>query len=742
MPGLCRVPGQSRKPGSPLRRNSVRRLTIWLATVAAGCGVLAIGPNWPVRAADRPGTASTTSAARDRAEQAPRTLASGTSGAVAELPAKLRYPVALATATDRLYAGCSRSGTVSVVDTRRNQVLGEVEVGQRLADLVILPDQRHLLAVDEAAHQVILLQRNDMPTVHSASSPEPLLQPAPLLQVVQRLRIPGSPVRVILCGNGRMAAVASLWARRLTLLRLNTGQPVTTQSATDSGPVSRTAVSPVLSVDSVIDLPFAPRMMTLANRPPVEAMRPGEDPATVRRQRKPPKSPGYTAAADSPVGGYGLEASDRADGTAGDSSAAAPAAAVGSSVARSRWLIAADAFGGRLAVIDLSQRAIARELTIHAGNIRGMCVSRDGNQLLLTHSMLNSQQSTTHDGVFWGNVLSNVLRSMPLARLFQHPHSPSDVNDTMPLGHPSSGTGDPGEVLVTAAGQTVITLSGVGEVSVQPTSTEPFTRRQVGRRPTALAASSDGRHVYVANTHGDSITVLVAPRMKPVATITLGRQPELEAFDRGERLFYDARLSLDGWFSCHSCHTDGHTISQLNDNFSDGAFGSSKRVLSLGGVGQSGPWAWNGEVDQLNTQISKSVQVTMQGFEPDAEDVADLGVYLRSIEPPPALDVARGTVDQQVAGRGQALFRSLGCVNCHVPPLYTTRGVFDVGLEDEAGHREFNPPSLRGVSQRDALFHDGRAANLSEAIRQVRHQLPRKLTAGEERALLAFLRSL
>ena len=90
----------------------------------------------------------------------------------------------------------------------------------------------------------------------------------------------------------------------------------------------------------------------------------------------------------------------------------------------------------------------------------------------------------------------------------------------------------------------------------------------------------------------------------------------------------------------------------------------------------------------------------------------------------------------------QGLFRSLGCVNCHVPPLYTTRGVFDVGLEDEAGHREFNPPSLRGVSQRDALFHDGRAANLSEAIRQVRHQLPRKLTAGEERALLAFLRSL
>ena len=59
-----------------------------------------------------------------------------------------------------------------------------------------------------------------------------------------------------------------------------------------------------------------------------------------------------------------------------------------------------------------------------------------------------------------------------------------------------------------------------------------------------------------------------------------------------------AKLAHDGWFSCHSCHTDGHTNSRLNDSLGDGSFGAPKRVLSLLGVNDTAPWAWNGGIQQ------------------------------------------------------------------------------------------------------------------------------------------------
>src|SRR5262245_17127001 len=94
------------------------------------------------------------------------------------------------------------------------------------------------------------------------------------------------------------------------------------------------------------------------------------------------------------------------------------------------------------------------------------------------------------------------------------------------------------------------------------------------------------------------------------------KSPRLSLAQRGELLFYDARLSHDGWMSCHSCHTDGHSNDQMNDNFSDRSFGSPKRVLSLLGVKDTLPLAWSGQVKTLEEQIQNSVTSTMQREDP------------------------------------------------------------------------------------------------------------------------------
>jgi cytochrome c peroxidase len=225
--------------------------------------------------------------------------------------------------------------------------------------------------------------------------------------------------------------------------------------------------------------------------------------------------------------------------------------------------------------------------------------------------------------------------------------------------------------------------------------------------------------------------------------IQLGASPpDLRPEERGEVLFYDARLSLDGWFSCHSCHTDGHSNGRLNDNLSDGSLGTPKRVLSLLGTKDTEPWAWNGKMPDLESQIRQSVKSTMQGRAPTAEQVRDLTAFLKTLSPPPALAKARNSMDPKARKRGEQVFERQKCATCHAPPFYTSTATYDVGLRDEAGASHFNPPSLRGLSQAGPYFHDNRANTLEEVFARYRHRLADQLSAEEISDLLHFLNSL
>ena len=126
------------------------------------------------------------------------------------------------------------------------------------------------------------------------------------------------------------------------------------------------------------------------------------------------------------------------------------------------------------------------------------------------------------------------------------------------------------------------------------------------------------------------------------------------------------------------------------------------------------------------------------------EESLDLAVYLQSLapapplQPPPANDASDPSWLQ-----GKTLFHSLKCAECHVPSVaFTTYKVLKVNMSDEHGHQMFNPPSLRGVSQRSALFHDARAESLEAAFRDHQHQLDQELSPRDLTALVRYLRSL
>jgi YVTN family beta-propeller protein len=404
-------------------------------------------------------------------------------------------------------------------------------------------------------------------------------------------------------------------------------------------------------------------------------------------------------------------------------------------------LVVADAFGGKVAVVAPDRGAVEAVHALPAHNIRGLAVSPDGASVVLAHQSLRRLARATYEDVHWGSLVNNHLRVLRVDALLGGGTTADILRSgrLIDLGSPGSAAGDPAGIAFGRAGGFgfAVAVAGTDEVFLGPGPTSHLRRVEAGRRPSAVAFSPDGKTLVAADALDDALTVIDAAAGIWLRTVSLGPRPEPTAADRGERLFYSAKLAHDGWMSCHSCHTDGQSNGLLADTLGDGSYGAPKRVPSLLGVGTTGPWAWNGSVERLEDQVRKSVELTMYGSPPSADQVADLTAFLRSLPPP-----RPGEAPAEAVARGRAVFESRGCVKCHAPPDYTTPARYDVGLADESGDRRFNPPSLRGVGRREPLFHDGRAATLDDVFR--RHQHPRDLAlpAGEVDDLIAFLKTL
>jgi YVTN family beta-propeller protein len=557
----------------------------------------------------------------------------------------LRRPVALALTDEGkwLFVANRSSGTITTIDSAKYQSVAEVAVGQRLADLTPTPDARHLLTVDEANDELILLRRQ-----------------GPSLEIAHRLKVSPAPVSVRVAPDGSRAFVASLWSRKLTFVEL----------AAKTG--GRSESSP--RVVKTVPLAFAPRQQLLVR-----------------------------------------------DGTK---------------------LIVADSFGGSLAVVDTGTGAVESVRSLPGHNIRGLALSRDGQRVLVAHQVLSSLATSSLDDIHWGNLLTNNVRFLALDTILNPGDDLLRGSYLEYLGGPGRGAADPADVAVGPDGTLVVALGGVGEVAIRWKMDTTWQRGPVGQRPTALLLQPGDLQVYVANTFSDSVSVVRLLDGKVIAEIPLGPKPGLTRSQRGEQLFYSGRLSLDGWLSCHSCHSDGHSNGLLNDNLTDGSYGTPKRVLSLLGVESTIPWAWDGSMPDLESQIRMSVRSTMQGKGISEEEVQDLAAYLRTLKPAPGLGRFAESVDKTGIERGRKVFQTQACDHCHTPPNYTSRQTYDVGTGVAGDTRAFNPPSLRGVSQGNRYFHDNRAANLEEIFTRHRHQLKTELTKQELADLLTFLRSL
>lgn len=276
-----------------------------------------------------------------------------------------------------------------------------------------------------------------------------------------------------------------------------------------------------------------------------------------------------------------------------------------------------------------------------------------------------------------------------------------------------------------------------------------FYRIQLGGRPQGIKIGRDDQTVYVANYFNSSVQVVDLKSRSLQREIALGAAPEPSLARQGEMIFYDAKRSLDQWYSCATCHFEGGTNAIQMDTLNDGTPFTSKTVLPLYHLSETGPWTWHGWQKDLAAGMRKSLIDTMHGPQPTDHDVQAVLAYLRELKPAPNPFVARDGKLTEAQERGRQLFvgKTANCIQCHTGPQFTDGEIHEVGLESRKdAYRGFNTPTLRNVYMKSQLLHDGRANSLAEVLKDAHSPEKvageRKLTEEEVRDLVEYLRTL
>jgi YVTN family beta-propeller protein len=425
-----------------------------------------------------------------------------------------------------------------------------------------------------------------------------------------------------------------------------------------------------------------------------------------------------------------------------------------------RLLTAASSRSAQVRCWDTQSGELIWERKIEDGfNLRGLAFMPDGQGVVCTHSVRRSFP-VSKANIEEGWVIDSRLTRFAL--------EPKAIPPTWQLALDTRGKaiGDPDDLVYSDDGR-LLALAGSGthEVALLDAPAIPWNsgdpgdfldwrvteqngkiaRILVAGRPLTMRFIPGTSQLIIANHLLDAVQIVDTKRGELVRTIPLGGpvQPNLER--QGEALFYNARLSHHQWFSCNSCHVEGHTCLLSFDTLNDDSYGNPKLTPTLRHVAATGPWTWHGWQKDLGAAVRKSLMETMFGPEPAADDVRALVAYLGTLEHPP--NPHRAAPLNPSAERGKAIFHGKArCARCHQGENYTSKSNYDVHLEpDGSPYPHWNPPSLLGLWDRGPFLHDGRASNLEELLDK--HHGSEKLegqplTPNERQDLLEFLKSL
>jgi DNA-binding beta-propeller fold protein YncE len=401
-----------------------------------------------------------------------------------------------------------------------------------------------------------------------------------------------------------------------------------------------------------------------------------------------------------------------------------------------------------VSVIDTTSRQVIKAIALPNGSSlpQGICLSPEGRFAAVTHTLAHFHLPATHVERGWMN--NNALSLIDVARL--------KLVNTILLDELDRGAANPWAVAWTADGkQLCVTHAGTHELSViaVPALLGKLSKSEktgatavsedlaflvglrarvplTGKGPRALALA--GKTAFVADYFSDALEridlSLPAATSTTSASNNLTKRIELssghssldqnaELVRRGEMLFNDGTLCLQGWQSCASCHSSEGRVDGLNWDLLNDGIGNPKNVKSLLLAFETGPAMALGVRADAAAAVRAGLRHILFAALPDDYPAA-LDAYIKSLRPVPSPHLVKGRLSA-AARRGKRLFfdERVGCAECHPPPLFTDSKAHRVGTGsyDQPSDR-FYTPTLIEAWRTAPYLHDGSAATLRDVV--------------------------
>ncbi len=429
-----------------------------------------------------------------------------------------------------------------------------------------------------------------------------------------------------------------------------------------------------------------------------------------------------------------------------------------------RWLVACCAVPSAVLVYDLQTNELVSERRLFDGafNPGVPAITKDSGLVVLPHAV-NREFSVTPQMIDIGWVIDNRISKLPL------PDGEPTTQKQLGLDIRGNAVGDayaaafsPDQSLlvVTAGGTHELLVIDFGSIpwpkgdpgdflpAAMQKDKSSFRRIELGGRPQAVEFVGE-RTVVVSNYFSNSVQVVDLDAREVTKTIELGGPGEPSLARRGEFIFYDADRSMHSWYSCHTCHTDGHTAGQVFDTRNDKSYGTPKLTPSLRGVADTGPWTWHGWQTDLHDAMKRSLAESMATKLPITDDDATAMVaYLKTLDHP--ANPRATTSDTALAKKielGRTLFSGkAACASCHTGSQFTSADKFDGKVEDKKDRDpNYNPPTLRGLASRRRFLHTGKARSLDAVLTKYHRPedlVGETLSDDERESLVDYLKSL
>ncbi len=407
-----------------------------------------------------------------------------------------------------------------------------------------------------------------------------------------------------------------------------------------------------------------------------------------------------------------------------------------------------------VAVIDTLTRTLAGRIVLPPGSqsLRGLCIAADGATVYVTHLVSHFQIPTTQVLRGWMNTAALTVIDV----------ASESVINTVLLDDLDLGAANPWDVLCSADNAYLcVAHAGTHEVSVIEQApllakirsggaeiARDFTllvdlRRRIplaGNGPRALACA--GNRLFAAQYFSDTLAALdIAPGSAGgVVEIPLGAPRSPDAVRRGELNYNDARLCLQQWQSCASCHPDARADALNWDLLNDG-FGNPKNTKSHIFSIQTPPSMTTGIRASAQAAVRSGLKY-IQFVNRDESYAADIDAYLTALEPVPSPHLLNGSLSA-AALRGEALFAARGCNLCHTGEYFTDQQRHNIGsgIGSNVGVA-FDTPSLRELWRSGPYLHDGRIDSVRGVVTEIHASRVSGLTPAEIDDLVEYLFSL